>query len=151
MRNRQWLRIVCCLLFIAAVGLTGCKKKVAVATPAPPPVQPPPPPAPTITLRATPGSIDRGESTSLQWEAKNATSVRIVPDVGDVQNQGSRSVNPTSSVTYTATATGPGGSAADSARITVRVPAAAAPAPAPPRAEARLSEEELFKQNVRMI
>jgi len=98
-------------------------------TPAAPPPPPPPPtptaatPAPTITLRAQPGTIDRGGSTSLQWTAQNATSVTITPGVGDVAATGNRSVNPTSSVTYTATAMGPGGSATDTARITVNVPA----------------------------
>src|SRR5437870_2002359 len=94
--------------------------------------------APTITLRAAPNAIDRGQALSLQWEAKNATSVRIQPEVGSVQVQGSRSVSPASSVTYTAVATGPGGSASDSARITVRVPAAAAPTRPVPRADARV-------------
>jgi peptidoglycan-associated lipoprotein len=74
-------------------------------------------------LRAQPGTIDRGGSTTLQWTAQNATSVTITPGVGDVAAQGNRSVNPTSSVTYTATAMGPGGSATDTARITVNVPA----------------------------
>jgi peptidoglycan-associated lipoprotein len=49
--------------------------------------------------------------------------VAITPGVGDVAVTGNRSVNPTSSVTYTATAMGPGGSATDTARITVNVPA----------------------------
>jgi len=152
MRNQHWFRIGCCLLFIAAVMLTGCKKHVAAAPPPSPPVQPAPkPPAPTITLRAAPASIDRGQSTSLQWEAKNATSVRIEPELGNVQNQGTRSVTPSSSVTYTATAIGPGGSASDSARITVRIPAAASPPPPAPRAEARVSVDELFRQNMQTI
>jgi hypothetical protein len=60
-------------------------------------------------------------------------------------------VTPSSSVTYTATATGPGGSAADSTRITVRIPAAAAPARPSPRAEPRVSVDELFRQNVQTI
>src|SRR5438876_9334255 len=138
MTNRDRCRLVCLLVFIAAVNLAGCKKHIAAAPPAPPPVQPaPPPPAPTITLRAAPNAIDRGQALSLQWEAKNATSVRIQPEVGNVQVQGSRSVSPASSVTYTAVATGPGGSASDSARITVRVPAAAAPTRPVPRADAR--------------
>jgi hypothetical protein len=84
MRNQHWLRIVCCVLFIASVALTGCKKHVAT-TPTASPVQPaPPPPAPTITLRAAPASIDRGQATSLQSDAKNATSVRIEPELGNV-------------------------------------------------------------------
>ncbi len=65
--------------------------------------------------------------------------------------QGSRSVAPASSVTYTATATGPGGSASDSARITVRIPAAAAPTRPEPRSEARASMDEMFRQNVQTI
>jgi peptidoglycan-associated lipoprotein len=139
-------------IFLIAVSFAGCKKNVAAAPPAPV-VQPasPPPPAPTIALRAMPTSIDRGQSVALQWEARNATNVRIEPELGAVATQGSRLVNPSSSVTYTATATGPGGSAADSQRITVLV----APTPAPPRAETRpapdVSVESLFKQNVQTI
>jgi peptidoglycan-associated lipoprotein len=152
MTNREWCRLVFLLFFIAAVGLVGCKKHVAAAPPAPPPVQPAPPaPAPVITLRAAPNSIDRGQSLNLQWEAKNATSVRIQPEVGSVAVEGSRSVSPASSVTYTAVATGPGGSASDSARITVRVPAAAAPVRPAPRTDARASIDDLFRQNVQTI
>ena len=140
------------VLLLIAVCFTGCKKNVAAAPPATPPVPPtPPPPVPTITLRVAPANIDRGQSASLQWEAKNATSVRIQPEVGSVQTQGSRSVSPTSSVTYTAVAMGPGGSASDSARITVRVPAAAAPVRPEPRNDARVSIDELFRQNVQTI
>src|SRR5689334_19427612 len=99
----------------------GCGKK---NPPVPPPPPPPPTPtastpAPTITLRAQPGTIDRGGSTTLQWTTQNATSVTITPGLGDVAATGNRAVNPTSSVTYTATAMGPGGSATDTARITV--------------------------------
>jgi peptidoglycan-associated lipoprotein len=155
MKKPCGFRVVCFLFLIAAVSLTGCHKKVAAAAPAvpAPAAQPaPPPPAPTITLRATPAAIDRGQATSLQWEAKNATTVRIEPEVGGVQNAGTRSVSPASSVTYTATATGPGGSNQDSARITVRVPAAAAPAPPPaPRPTVSVSANDLFRQNVQTI
>ena len=151
MRNRSSFRVGCFLLVIVVIAIAGCKKHVAAGTPTTPPVQPaPPPPAPTITLRATPVSIDRGQMTSLQWDAKNASSVRIEPELGAVLTQGSRSVSPSSSVTYTATATGPGGTASDSTRITVRIPAAAAPR-TEPRNEPRLSTEELFRQNVQVI
>ena len=152
MTNRDRCRLVYLVCFIAALSLVGCKKHIAAAPPAPPPVQPaPPPPAPTITLRAAPNSIDRGQALNLQWEAKNAMSVRIQPEVGSVAVQGSRSVSPASSVTYTAVATGPGGSASDSARITVRVPAAAAPARPAPRTDARANIDDLFRQNVQTI
>ncbi|HET6266371.1 MAG TPA: peptidoglycan-associated lipoprotein Pal, partial [Acidobacteriota bacterium] len=116
-----------------------------------PPVQPAPPaPTPTVTLRAAPASIDRGQAASLEWEAKNTTSVRIEPEVGNVQNQGKRSVTPSSSVTYTATAMGPGGSASDSTRVTVRIPAVAA-VPADSRSAPGVGVDELFKQNVQTI
>jgi peptidoglycan-associated lipoprotein len=145
-------QILFMLLLVAAVGFIGCKKKVAAVPAAPAPVQPAPPfPPPTITLRAAPGTIDRGQSSALQWEAKDATSIRIQPEVGNVQTQGSRSVSPASSVTYTAVATGPGGSASDSARVTVRTPAAAVSPRPEPRPEARVNMDELFRQNVQTI
>src|SRR6267142_7282322 len=152
MRNQYTLQWMCFLLLVAAVIAGGCRKNVAAAPPPAPPVQPaPPPPAPAITLRAAPTSIDRGQATSLQWEAKNAATVRIEPELGNVQSQGSRSISPASSVTYTATATGPGGSATDTARITVRIPAAAATTRPEPRPDTRVSLEELFRQNIQTI
>src|SRR5436189_2108994 len=154
MRKQSLPHIMYLSLFFAVFCFVGCKKNVAAAPPAPLPGVPalaPPPPAPAITLRAAPAAIDRGQSTSLQWEAKNATSVRIQPEVGNVQVQGSRSVAPASSVTYTATATGPGGSASDSARIPVRIPAATTPTRPEPRSGARASMDEMFRQNVQTI
>jgi peptidoglycan-associated lipoprotein len=138
---------------ITLMSLAGCKKHVAVATPNPAPVAAAPAaPAPTITLRATPATLDRGQNATLQWEAKNATNVQIQPALGTVTNAGTRSVNPTSSVTYIATATGPGGTVSDSARVTVRVPAAP---PAATRNDTRpapnVSITDLFKQNVQTI
>ena len=107
---------------------------------------------PTITLRATPAAVDRGQSVGLQGEAKNASSVRIEPELGSVQLQGTRMVNPSSSVTYTATATGPGGSTSDSARITVRVPAApVAPARTSTSATPTVNSSDLFARNVQPI
>src|SRR6516164_9302605 len=99
------------ILAMAALALAGCKKNVAANTPAPTPVAAAAPaaPAPTITLRATPGTLDRGQNATLQWDTKNATSVQITPAIGTVSNNGTRTVNPTSSVTYTATATGADG------------------------------------------
>ena len=138
---------------IALMSLTGCKKHAAAAAPAPTPVAAAPAaPAPTITLRATPATLDRGQAASLQWEARNATNVQIQPALGTVANSGTRSVNPTSSVTYVATATGPGGTVSDSARVTVRVPAAP---PAATRNDTRptptVSITDLFKQNIQTI
>jgi len=153
MRNYNWRSGVYLLCVLAALCFVGCKKRVAASPNTAPPVQPAsPPPAPTITLRATPNAIDRGQASSLQWEAKNATSVSIQPEVGTVKIQGAQSNHPNSSVTYTAVAMGPGGSASDSARITVRAPAAAAPPrPEPPRRDAAVNIADLFRQNVQTI
>jgi peptidoglycan-associated lipoprotein len=152
MRTQHWRKVIYLSLLMAAISFAACKKRVAAAPPAPAPAQPAvAPPAPTITLRAAPANIDRGQATSLQWDTKNATSVRIEPELGSVQSQGSRSVNPASSVTYTAVATGPGGSASDSARVTVRIPAAAAPPRPQPRADTRVSMDDLFRQNMQTI
>jgi peptidoglycan-associated lipoprotein len=98
-----------------------------------------------------PAVVSPGESVALQWEAKNASTVRIDPLVGAVQLQGSRLVNPSSSVTYTATAVGPGGSASDSARITVNLPAAAAPRVSDSKPAATVDVADLFRQNVQPI
>jgi peptidoglycan-associated lipoprotein len=140
------------LLFFTLVGL-GCHKTPAAPPTPPPPAAPAPTAAaaPTITLRAQPGTIDRGGSTTLQWDAKNATSVAITPGVGNVAATGNRSVNPTSSVTYTATAMGPGGSATDTVSITVNTPAVAAPPPTPPRNTPTVSPLDAFNQNVKTI
>jgi len=135
--------------------IVACHKKVApppaaVVTP-PPPAPPPPPPAPTITLRATPTTINRGQPTTLNWEARNAATVRIEPGLGDVQATGNRSVNPASSVTYQATAMGPGGTATDTARITVNVPPPPPPPPPAPPRPPDVSIDELFRRNVKEI
>jgi peptidoglycan-associated lipoprotein len=126
-------KVVILLLVVSTLVTVACGKKPIPAAPTPvvsaPPT--PPAPAPTITIRAQPAAIDRGGSTTLTWEARNAASVTITPGLGDVPVSGNRSVNPTSSVTYQATATGPGGNASDIARVTVNIPAPP-PADTPP-------------------
>lgn len=138
---------------LVIILLVSCRPKPAAApTPAPPPpaAPAPPAPAPVITLRAEPGTIERGQSTTLRWEARNATTVRIEPALGDVGMSGNRQVSPASSVTYTATATGTGGTASDTARITVTVPPAPPATDAPPRAP-NVRIEDLFAERVRTI
>ena len=127
--------------FVAfAVFLAGCKKHVA----APPPAAAPAPAAePTVTLNASPSSINPGQSATLSWSSTNATDLDIEPGVGKVSPQGSTPVNPAESTTYTITATGAGGTATASARVDVSAPAAAAQPSAPPNVS------ELFDQNVK--
>jgi peptidoglycan-associated lipoprotein len=139
--SRSLYRTGLLVTLAAAVFAFGCaKKKVA-----PPPPPPPPPPAaarPTVTLQASPSSINKGESATLSWNSTDATQLSIAPDVGDVTAQGSTKVSPSDSTTYTITATGPGGSASATATVTVNAP----PPPPPPQGP---SEDELFLREVR--
>lgn len=112
--------LVCSLTIIS-----GCKKKTQVASrppvdrPAPVETTRPSAPAPTIELTATPTSITRGASTMLRWSSSNSDSVVIDSGVGNVAAEGSVSISPLESTTYTATASGAGGEAKASARVTV--------------------------------
>jgi peptidoglycan-associated lipoprotein len=145
------LRVVLLISLLSVVFITSCSKKTAALPPPPPPAAPPPPaPQPTITLRATPGTVERGTAVALQWETTNAGSVRIEPGIGDVATTGNRAVTPNSSVTYIATAIGPGGSASDSARITVNA-APAPPAEAPPPKPAVVDSSTMFDRNMKTI
>ena len=144
--------VVLLLVIVSVLMAASCKKRVAAAPPPPPPPVAPPPPAPSITLRAQPATIDRGQSAQLAWEARNAATVQIEPGVGQVAATGARQVNPTSSVTYTARATGPGGEASDTARVTVNIPPPPPTPPVtppPPRIDKTL--DELFRENVKEI
>ena len=139
-------RVGVVLLTLAMLFIFACHKKAA-----PPPPPPPPPSAPTITLRANPATINRGQNTTLTWQAQNASSVRIDPGVGDVVTNGNRSLSPQSSVTYQATAMGPGGTATDTARVTVNVPPPPPTPPPPPPKPPDVNIDELFRQNVKDI
>ena len=137
-RNVRWMMLVFTLMAIMTLG--ACKKKVAP----PPPPPPPPPAAPTASLSANPSTVDKGGSTTLTWQTSNATDVSI-DGVGAVQPNGSQSVTPADSTTYTLTAKGAGGTQTATARVTVTAP----PPPPPPPPSA--TEEELFSQTVKDI
>ena len=123
-RSMVWLAGLVCLVVV----IGGCRKKVTATAPAPPPATPPA--QPTVTLNASPATVNSGQTVDLSWSSTNATDLTIDPSVGKVAPQGSTPVNPTTSTTYTITATGEGGSATASARVTVNVARAATPAPA---------------------
>jgi len=142
MSSGRRLRSFAVIAIAAAALAAGCHR----TPPAPPkpPEQPAPPPAqPTVTLQASPSSIQKGESSTLSWSSTNATQLSIAPDVGTVAPEGSTKVTPANSTTYTITATGPGGSISASASVAVAQPA---PPPPPPPGP---SIEELFLRDVR--
>src|SRR5579863_1996805 len=126
--------------FCALIG--GCKKQVASTPPAAAPA--PPAAQPTVTLNASPTTVDPGQTVTLGWSSTNATDLDIEPGIGKVAPQGSTPVNPDQSTTYTITATGSGGTATASARVDVNAPRASAPTPSGPP-----NVQELFDQNVK--
>ena len=130
------------LLASTAFLVVACHKK----QPPPPPQPPAPAPVaakPTVSFSADRASINKGESAKLSWTTTDANNVSISPEVGAVTLQGSTTVTPADSTTYTITASGPGGSADATARVTVNVPA---PPPAPVK---EATFDELFMKEVR--
>ena len=82
------------------------------------------PPAPTVTLSASPSSIDLGQSATLSWSSTNAESAEITPDIGKVPTSGSRGVTPMRTTTYRITVRSVGGqtqTAMASSKVTVTI------------------------------
>ena len=78
-----------------------------------------PAPAPEITaFTAEPLSIRRGQSAILAWQTANAESCKIEPGVGAVEPDGSHSVTPADTTTYTLTAEGTGDPATAAVTVT---------------------------------
>lgn len=62
--------------------------------------------------------ITRGDSSTLKWKTSHCDDVRI-SSIGDVDDDGSETVHPYSTTTYTLRASGDNGSDTDTIRITV--------------------------------
>jgi peptidoglycan-associated lipoprotein len=119
-----------------------CGKKAAPQSPAVPVPAAPPPAAPTVTISASSTFVQSGTKLTLNWTSTNATDLNLSPGVGKVAPEGSTSVTPAESTTYSLTASGPGGSAESSVRVTVSPTAPPAPEKVTP------TMEELFRANV---
>jgi len=144
LQQKRSLALLSGLLGVVLLAGACHKKQVAAAPPSAPPA--PSTPAPTVHLTAEPSTIERGQSVTLSWTSQNATDLNLVPGVGSVQAQGSTTVSPQESTTYTLTASGPGGSVTETARVTVTTPPPTAPAETP---KAEVSEEEVFGQGMK--
>ena len=75
---------------------------------------------PTASLYADPEEVfNSGDAVTLTWSTTNATSASIDQGVGSVTpvGDGSTTVYPDTTTTYTLTASGPGGSATDTATV----------------------------------
>ena len=102
-----------------------------------------PPASPKIALSASPTSAQAGQQVTLTWSSTKATSVTLEPSVGGVAAQGSTTVRPSQSTTYTVTATGPGGSARASAQVIVTPAPPAAKVQGPSREEIPSDEQQM--------
>lgn len=74
---------------------------------------------PTVTISASPASIESGQSSTLTWTSTNATSASIDNGVGIVPVSGTATVTPAATTKYTITVTGPGSTTSASATVTV--------------------------------
>lgn len=78
---------------------------------------------PSIDFTSTRARIVAGASVSLQWtNALRVTEVTIAPDIGQVPLEGSKTVAPQRTTTYTLTATGCGGTVTREVTIIVEQP-----------------------------
>lgn len=77
---------------------------------------------PTVLFSATPTSIHVGETSTLTWATTNATSASINNRIGAVSLNGSKSVSPAKTTTYTITVKGNGGTVSANATVTVLPP-----------------------------
>ncbi len=113
------------LAVLLALVSPACKKKTQPLARPPAPTSRQPEstastrPAPQIQLEASPTTLQRGDHSTLRWTSSDADSVVIDSGVGNVPANGSISVSPLESTTYTAVARGPGGDTRASTRITV--------------------------------
>ena len=74
---------------------------------------------PVVNLSVTPGTIQLGQSATLQWSSLNATALDLQPGIGSVPLQGSLTVSPSVTTTYSMTAHGPKGTGQASVILTV--------------------------------
>jgi len=113
--------LVCSTLsyLLVSLALNGCGGTVNVSSTL----------APTVTIAATPQSINAGGSVTLAVTAANATAVGVTGSDGSsytyTASGGSKSITPSATTTYTATATGAGG------KITAVTTVTVTPNPAP--------------------
>ncbi len=113
----SFLKFALVLMVPVLLELSGCGGGGSSTT-TPPPAQ-----KPSVTVSASPASINAGGASTLTVAASNATTVALSGSDGSSFNLsasgGSQSVSPSASTTYTATATGAGGSASATASVTV--------------------------------
>ena len=130
------LRTVVLFGLVALALLANGREPIAAA-------QPVPPASPSVALSASPTSAQAGQPITLTWSSTNATSITLEPSVGGVSTQGSKTVKPSQSTTYTITAMGPGGSAHASAQVVITSASAPAAVQKPSQEEITSDQREM--------
>ncbi len=74
---------------------------------------------PTATLLISPNSIIEGETATLSWNTDYAETITIEPGIGNVAANGSLTVTPAETTTYTIIVSGPGGTSVKNILLTV--------------------------------
>jgi peptidoglycan-associated lipoprotein len=98
-------------------------------------------------FEAEPGTVERGSAATLRWAVKGeTTTVSIVPNVGNVNASGNRSVFPSANTTYELVAVGPGGEARATASVNVAAPVSATANP--PKSDRTQSFEEIVRNSL---
>lgn len=115
----------------------GGARPASVPVPVPPPAPAPAPaPAPTANLSVNPATVVKGQMTTLSWTSQHATNCTLRPELGPIQTEGSKTVTPAETTSYTLTCSGAGGEATSTATVHVTQPPAPVPPVAPPPAPA---------------
>jgi peptidoglycan-associated lipoprotein len=143
MNQSRFCRTTLVAFCVVAFSIAGCGKKPVASRPQ---EQLPPPPAvkPTVSISADRTSISKGDSVKLSWTSTDAQNISIAPEVGAVTAQGTTTVTPGDSTTYTISASGNGGNAEASVRVSVEAPVAVVQ-------PTNTSLDELFMQEVRDV
>ena len=90
--------------------------------------------APVVSINVDRSEIEKGSDTTLQWSSRNASRVKIVPDIGAgvLEPTGSQVVSPDRTTTYEITAFGQGEPVAATVTVTVNARRIEPPPPPPP-------------------
>lgn len=102
-------------IFVCLLGARGASIRIVVA-------KKETTPPPLVNISANPPSIKAGESSVLTWTSTHADTCSIEPNIGSVALNGSRTVSPEESTTFTITASGAGGSTSANVTVTVLYP-----------------------------
>jgi hypothetical protein len=112
-------KYICYILLLCSLALLP-NWSVISCRPAPPAI---------LLFSASPSEINSGESTTLKWGIKDASSVIIDQGIGKVAATGSVELSPAKTIAYTLTATNAGGTVSKSVVIYVTAPAIQSPPP----------------------